>query len=215
MVARDLNRSTRAPPRAATPRLMATTIYVEPETTPRGGTETQPGGDCTILGGIHTQSTTLHMCRRPRRFARGARRFITRCDALGARERDCSIATDRVIVATRRLRPSARCVARRERSSHRADRSCVQAGARGNRCERSSFHSVRRSRRTLAFPRHGDQWAMHVDTSSHVTDASSPHAGASDTRCVRSSLQCDRSRTRICRLVLADVRFVSSSRRFI
>jgi len=215
MVARDLNRSTRAPPRAATPRLMATTIYVEPETSPRGGNRTQSGGDCAILGGIHTLFTPLHLCRSPRRFARGARRFITRCYALGARERDFSIATDRFIVATRRLRPSARCSVRRERSSHHADRSCAQAGARGNRCQRSSFHSVSRSRRTVAFPTPGDQWAMHVDTSSHVTGASSPHAGASDTRCVRSSLQCDRSRTRICRLVLADVRFVSSSRRFI
>jgi hypothetical protein len=174
------------------------------------------------LGGIHIPSTPLHICRRPRRFARGARRSITRCDAFDTKERDISRATDRRIVVTRSLRACARCVARSDRSSHHADRSSshadrspTQPGTRDNRCERSSFHSARRSRRAVAFPAHGDQWAMHVDPSSNMKNASSRHAGASDTRWVRSSPHGDRCRTRLCSVVFAAGCFVSSSRRFI
>jgi hypothetical protein len=155
------------------------------------------------------------MCRRPRRFARGARRSITRCDASDTKEHELSIATDRRIVLTPRLRPCARCLVRRDRSSAHADRSLTRPGARANRSGRSSVHSACRSRRAVAFPTHGDQWATHVDRSSNVKNASSLYAGASDTRWVRSSPHGERCRTRICSVVLAARRFVSSRRRFI
>jgi hypothetical protein len=141
------------------------------------------------------------MCRRPRRFARGARRSDTRCDASDTKKRDIGIGD--------------RSSHHADRSSSHADRSPTQPGTRDNRCERSSVHSARRSRRTVAFPAHGDQWAMHVDPSSNMKNASSRHAGASDTRWVRSSPHGDRCRTRLCSVVFAAGCFVSSSRRFI
>jgi hypothetical protein len=98
------------------------------------------------------------------------------------------------IVATRSLRPCARCVVRHGRSSR---------------------HAARRSRRAVAFPAHGDRWAMHVDPSSNMTNASPRRAGGTDTRWVRSSPHGERCRTRICSVVGAGSRFVSSRRRFI
>jgi hypothetical protein len=118
------------------------------------------------------------------------------CGAMRATRRSVTSAWRPIvsIVATRSLRPCARCVVRRGRSSR---------------------HAARRSRRAVAFPTHGDRWAMHADPSSNMTNASPPRAGASDTRWVRSSPHGDRCETRLCSVVGAVVRFVSSSRRFI
>jgi hypothetical protein len=160
------------------------------------------------VGDIHTPCTPLHLCNRPRRFARGARRSVTRYDAFETRERDIGI-------GDRSSHDADRSSSHADRSFSHADRSPTQPRARANRSGRSSVHSARRSHRAVAFPAHDDRWATHADPSANGTNASARHAGASDTRWVRSSLHGDRCRTRLCSVGLAARCFVSSRHRFI